>query len=438
VSSVELPGTPVGRQLQWWLHTLATGADGQTVDRVAAHYVGGDTNNQTDDEMHANWREMRGRLGADFRVTEIASTATDEMTVTATSGTDKLWTIEAKVEAEEPHRFTWLNVQRKRDFTVTVRDATEADGPALVDLEKRSPIMLGDTAMSFDRGHDYFASVRLMEDASVVLAEVDGVPAAVEWATCHPARIGGRDYKMTSYIHLRVLPEHQRKGLWGEVGRRLGEIYWEKSDCGYAWGSRDNAAVQHSFRERPKWGIGAVRVLIPVEEAKGPPAGRPATPDDAPTIVDILNTTHEREAMYFPYTVESLHARLERAPDLYTWRHVLMGDGAVIGVWPGGDKITVRYQRGDEMKESRRGLVLDYGFLPGAEDELERLLRAWCGELAASGHTELSIFSSEPSPGHDLLQRMAASTEHFDLWTPPIAEPPGTAEHGVYADQANF
>ena len=40
-------------------------------------------------------------------------------------------------------------------------------------------------------------------------------------------------------------------------------------------------------------------------------------------------------------------------------------------------------------------ILRDHGFLPGAEDEFERLLRAWCGELEERGFTRLVTFSSE-------------------------------------------
>jgi hypothetical protein len=82
--------------------------------------------------------------------------------------------------------------------------------------------------------------------------------------------------------------------------------------------------------------------------------------------------------------------------------------------------------------------VLDYGLLPGAEDELEALLRAWCAWLAERGMDTLSVFTSERSPGYDRLCALAREVDVFDMWTPGIDEPPGAAERGLYVDQVYF
>lgn len=44
----------------------------------------------------------------------------------------------------------------------------------------------------------------------------------------------------------------------------------------------------------------------------------PATIEDAPAIVEMLNSFHRDEEMYVPYTIDSLARRVARAPDLYS------------------------------------------------------------------------------------------------------------------------
>ena len=43
---------------------------------------------------------------------------------------------------------------------VTVREAAEADGPMLAEIERRTPLQLGDVAIVIDRRDDYFAAAR--------------------------------------------------------------------------------------------------------------------------------------------------------------------------------------------------------------------------------------------------------------------------------------
>ena len=432
--------TPVGGQVGWYLDVLASGGQALSREEVDRHFCDPLPTSESEEDLRARWSAMAARVGA-FKVVGSDAISPFETTVTIATEKETTWRVCCTVEREAPHRINTLEWDRVRDFDLVVREATDADAAALSDIERRSPIAMGDTLLTFDRGDDYFAAARLMEDVTVVVAEVDGVPAAVEWAAWHRARIGGAEYRMTIYIHLRVLPEHQRKGLWGAIAGKLSEKYppGTRSDCGYACGARANPAVQHVFRGRPKWSFGPFRALIPSREHAGDPYGRPATPKDVERVVEILNTSHEGEEMYLPYTVNSLRARLERAPDLYSWDRVWIADNAVVGVWPAGDKIRVITERAGQRSESLHGLVLDYGLLPGAEAEFERLLRAWCGWLAGRGQSHLSIFTSEGSLGFSVIRALAEQMERFDLWTAPaISEPEGAVQRGLYVDQVNF
>ena len=212
---------------------------------------------------------------------------------------------------------------------------------------------------------------------------------------------------MMTAIHTRVLPEHQKKGLWGAVSRILGEKYQLGSVASQGFVSVNNAAMQRGFANTPnKWPLRALRCQLPCEKLAAPPTGRPAKPEDAARIVELLNGCHGEEELYLPYTLETLAARLARAPQEYSWEQVWLTDGAVVGVWPAGESIQVIVERDGQRAVSRRGLALDYGFEDGAEEQLERLLRAWCGRLSERGFDTLSVFTSERSVG----LRVAAGT----------------------------
>ena len=115
-----------------------------------------------------------------------------------------------------------------------------------------------------------------------------------------------------------------------------------------------------------------------------------------------------------------------------------MTDDAVVGVWPAGEKIKFVSDSKSGRIESRRGLVVDYGFISGAERDLDSLLRAWCMQLNQQDLDTLTVFTSDASPGRRLLSSLANASESYIVWTPGIAEPPSAAVHGVYVDSIYF
>ncbi len=332
-----------------------------------------------------------------------------------------------EVETTNPHPIRGIDWQRLFEFHVEVREATEADSQVLAEIERRCPIVLDDRTVTFDRGDDYFAFARLMEDVTVGLGFVDGVPAAINCGAMRKVLVGGKVTPMMTAIHTRVLPEHQKKGLWGAVSRILGEKYQLAPIGSQGFVSVNNAAMQRGFANTPnKWPLHALRCQLRCAELAGPPIGRTATPEDAARIIEFLNRTHVSEEMYLPCTPESLSARLR------------VTDRAVAGVWLAGESITVIAEKDGRRTESRRGLVLDYGFAEDAEDELEALLRAWCARLADNGLDTLSIFTSKLSLGYERLSALASEVDAFDMWTPGIPVPERASARGLYIYQVYF
>ena len=328
--------------------------------------------------------------------------------------------------------------ERILDFDVVSREATLADAAALADIERRCPIVLSDgVTMTIERGDDYFGYTRLMDDFLVAMGFVDGKPAGVNVAALHTVRVGGRDYRIHAFAHLRILPEHQKKGLWGAINRVFDEKYPEEFGS-TAYASVDNAAMLRGFAGAPRWSMHQIRAQLLCAPLAGPQIGRPATPRDAPRIVEILNATHERDEMYLPYTVESFTARVERSPRDYSWDRVRMTDRAVVGVWPAGDTVRFIIESKGNRVESRRGLALDWGFLPGAEDDFEALLRAQCGWLNDRGLDRLSLFTSEASAGYERVRALASELERYVVISFGIPEPPGAATRGLYVDPIYF
>ncbi len=324
---------------------------------------------------------------------------------------------------------------------IVIRQATAADGPMLAAIERGSPLELQDASIAIDRGDDYFASSRLMGSPTVLVAEVDGVPAGVIGGVVHAAPLGGEVRRMLYIHHARILPSYQNTG----VGRRLSAALMEHLkpggyDSPYWYIARENARSQAFARNAAnRWSFGPTWVTLDCAANAGPPYGRVAGPADAAQIVQILNACHEGEEMFLPYTVESFTARLARDPVQYGWPHVWRTDGAVVGVWPEGDWIAVSETDGSgEVTSSRGAGVLDYGFLPGAGEEARALLRAWCGWLLERGMTSLDAFTSDGSRTRPLFDGLRCELAVFDFWTPGLPEPAGAHGRGLYVDHVYF
>jgi hypothetical protein len=251
-------------------------------------------------------------------------------------------------------------------------------------------------------------------------------------------RIGGADKTILTVSHLRVLPEHQRKGLWGEANTVL-DKYWPTVDGSSAFIAVDNAAMQHGFRHTPdKWPAPVLWAQLDCARLASGTFGRSATPSDAAGIVDLINAFRAGEEMFVPYTQESLAGRLARAPELYSWERLWLAEGAVVGVWPAARALRLVTERDGAQSTSEPGVVLDYAFAPGSEGAFEGLLRAWCGWLAARGMDKLSLFTSAASRGCDIITSLAAEVEAFNMWTPGVAVPSDAAEKGLYVDPIYF
>lgn len=435
-----IPDSPVGRQLRWYLGVLAS--QGKTLlaadhERYAPQLAKRMVRAANDDEARRNFRGWVERVG---EIKEIGIRAASEFEIEASisAAKDRKWQLKMVVESEPPHRIMRQQWDRELDANVEVRKAVESDAAALAEIERRCPIVMGGKSMYFDRGADYFASDRLMEEATVGIAFVEGKPAAASCGALHKIRIGGVVRSLVTVTHLRVLPEYQRKGLWGAVNRAF-DHYFDDVDGSRAYISVENAGMQHGFSNTPnKWSKPIYRMQLATAKLAGPAAGRDATPRDAAAIVEIMNRCHEREEQYLPYDENSFSARMMRSPRDYSWSRVRMTDRAVVGVWPAGESLKVVREWDGTRTESRPAIVVDHGFLRGGEHEFEALLRGWCTWANERGLDTLSIFSSDASPGHGLLSSLASGVEPFFVWTPGIEEPAGSAERGIYVDPIYF
>ena len=316
-----------------------------------------------------------------------------------------------------------------------VRFANPGDSAALAAIA-RVPVDLGDATVTIDRGPDFLAPFRLAEDSTVVVAEVDGEPIGMYSGALHPAVVGGETRQMLALHQCRLVPGHQRGGLFSDMARVLMESYAHRYDVAHTYIHPDNATARRLTVVDP-WSVRPLRAVLPCERGAGPAAGRPATERDADDIAAALNALHRHEEMYLPFDAASLAARLARATDLYGWDDIIIGDGAVVGMWPLGESRCWNPATGP-ARPSTRAWVMDYGCLPGAEAELQRLLRDRCRVAGELGMTHVGVFTSEPSPSRALLEPLADDFEPYDFRTAFLAEPPEAASRGIHVDPIYF
>ncbi|WP_293680924.1 hypothetical protein, partial [uncultured Phenylobacterium sp.] len=252
----QAPATPAGRQAAWYLARLHSAGEGATLadtERYGSTLPDGFRALTTDEAVREDWRQVAARVGAPLEELRFVSTSEFALEATLTAARGRRWKLKLAVEETAPFRISQLAFERLHDFQLDVREAEESDALTLSELERRCPIVLGDTRFWFDRGERYFDFARLTEDCTVGLATVDGEPAAMTCGTRHTVRIGGTLKTIVTVSHLRVLPEHQRKGLWGAANQVL-DKYWPQVDGSNAYIALDNAGMQHGFRHTPdKW-----------------------------------------------------------------------------------------------------------------------------------------------------------------------------------------
>lgn len=185
----------------------------------------------------------------------------------------------------------------------------------------------------------------------------------------------------------------------------------------------------------PHWDLYLERLLIPCGGASSSAGVREATPDDRGSILEILNKSHTDKELFCPYTPATLTERLERKPEEYTWSNLLMKGKAVLGVWPVGEGRKV--VKGTVENTTVRGLVYDFGYLEGCEQDMLDLLNTHRNQCRVKGMTHLALLSTSKNREYALLKTLFSCSEPYALNT-IVPMTPRAKKHGFYLDHACF
>lgn len=367
----------------------------------------------------------------------------------ARSGAD---TVDISVSLGEPPdcRIVSMSLVKRPAPGVTVRLATQDDGPALRDLERRCAVETGGVSVYYDRGDDYFAQQRLMPHHGSSIAEYHGRVVGVSSDAFRDVRIAGVVQRVTYRFHMRIDPAARGLGILPALNTSQSEFLRSSRFPGDAspWGRRPG--ISHVFiaveneqmlkaigpaQSSTHWPTNIERIVLPCSDLAGSRHGRAASPDDAGRIAQFLSASHGEEELAIGFDAAWVTERLSRSPRDYSWKDVMLSERAVLGIWDSG--LSIVRMSGSGTRAARTATVLDWGFEPGGEGELEALIRSACAELGALGVDDLAIFSSPPSPGRDLLVGLARSVERFRVGTGGVM-PSRDTTCGVYVDPIYF
>jgi hypothetical protein len=325
---------------------------------------------------------------------------------------------------------------------ISVRAATVADNDAIVSLELRSALVLGDVEDLFDRSPDALACCRIQDGCRLIVAEIEGrVVGLMAGVVFRPLIQGQR--RTLVYIHrARVDPETRHHGVAMALSGVLFSWSAERGAEGPCYAIAPGNATSLSFVEQGggRWPSDLALLDIDVSRAT-PGTAEPITEERLPEAVDLINATHAGEDFFEPLTVDSLRARLtrDRAYGLSNLRGVFNGGAliAVAGLLDKGaytERIRIDRASGRETR-SRSAAVVDWGYAPGRQGQFVELLDGLAANARALGRTTLTI--CEPRPD-SLSPGLPYGRGAVSLFTPSLKPPPTEAIGGLCFDLLNL
>jgi len=289
-------------------------------------------------------------------------------------------------------------------MTFSIREATAADNEALLELERSSPLELGDVEIALDRSPDYFACLSLQEDSRVMVAEDAGRLVGTCAAARHSVPLLGTQRSLLYIQKGRTLPQYQRQRISSLLVWALVESWQRRGiaiDSPYFLISIDNktslTAVQRSGLHPWPRGVHLVDIDTDTNRQAAVPAVH-VGPERIQEVVALLNRTHTGKELFAPYTEQRLQARLGRIPE-YGWQNWWGIEGmdgrlvAVAGLLDLGRwwRITRRLKASGQETTTSAAAVFDFGYAEGGEEHMADLLCALLGVAASWGRDELSI-----------------------------------------------
>ena len=324
-----------------------------------------------------------------------------------------------------------------------IREATPADNDALIDLELRSPLDLGDRTLSFDRSPNFFAHQEMQAHGRVLVAEDGGQLVAVVAGAWHDVLVDGCQRRLL-YVHQgRTLPEYRRRHVASDLVIRNYLLAREEGVETPYWLISPDNDTSLAFNRQIEIEAWPVEGRIDGFDVAGRrPAAREVgtlEQSDLPQVVELINATHSGREMFLPYNHESFQRRLQQSASysLRQWRGYRSQRGliAAAGMWDFGRslKIIERSKSGEGVHVSVPAYVLDYGYADGAEEAMVEVFFSLMEAAAVAERNELWLALPVERRLYAMMATLPHSTTQFQILTPRIPTPKGI-EGSVYLD----
>jgi len=343
--------------------------------------------------------------------------------------------LHVRFNTDAPHllQYFWMGFELENG--VEIRKAKESDAALLDEMDRYSPIQRDDGSSSYINKHGkhlLYSAIAGCDELGIAFR--DGKPATVQARSLVPVRYRGIE-QFAEYCHqTRTNPKLGSVAQVFSILHSLGSGYIKKASFLFTVADALNKKGLRLSGD-PHWDLYLERLLIPCHSNLSSEGVREATPDDIEIVIKILNHAHADKELFRPYTPANLMDRLGRKPEEYTWSNLLMKGKAVLGVWPVGEERKI--VKGDVENTTVRGLVYDFGYLEGCEQDMLDLLRVHGNRCRVKGMTHLALLSTAKNREYALLKSLSSCSEPYALNT-IVPMTPRAENHGFYLDHACF
>lgn len=312
----------------------------------------------------------------------------------------------------------WIGMQELLMYsTLNCREATWEDHEVLADLCANAPEKVGEWTVTVERGPYPYAQFRLQEHPSVTIIEDRRVALAMAARSVRNTYIGGERLTAHFMSGWRVRDGFRGLGLSNflqfapgpGVGWFGAVSYWfvRTGNSSSAWVSK----IEDDLADRGDFSFQTATLTASVAHLNQPDAGelstrvRPATADDVPRCVELINRTHDGLDLFRPYTVAYLEQRLDDPSwgskpsfyaSVYGWPQfrVVEHEGEIVacgGLWDRGRDVRDVWRRGDETHVDDPTALLDFGYADGAAAALAELISHVLADTATLGRSGLLV-----------------------------------------------
>lgn len=346
------------------------------------------------------------------------------------------------VEPEPPHRIRYASRWHYPGDVVT-REATEGDGEAIAELERRTPVVDGNVRRRYDRRGGWFDQLRLMDDTTVVVAEIDGRIIGAHVDAIHEVPIGV-PRRLLYRLRTRVDPAYQGRHVFPALNGAAVDARVPFERVGWGFDSEEmfvalgNERIRNLTAERSnvvEWGTPIERLLIDCAQAARSGPIEDVSVADLDEVTDLFRASRGDEVGYPYRTADDVRLRFERAPSVYGWTNVLKSGQAILGIW--NEQLRISTEVGEDRQHMACALALDYGCATGHTADLAELVRSACTQLQHKSVTHLIMYTSPGAYLRETLMPLATRIERFGRRI-RVPEPPDCPRRGVYVDPIYF